>query len=143
MIVPPWSLLVRRAATLFAVLALLQALLPGWHRLDHVVAPVVAAEVVVASHVGHGCGHQHADDLPADRHADDLPDDNDGDDGDHHDCPLCLALQAGAHAHPAAPSPTVSPAGPASERLAAPNILRISDRAARWTPPARGPPRRS
>jgi len=143
MIVLPWSLLVRRAATLLAVLALLQALLPAWHRLDH-----VESQVVVASHVGHGCGHQHADHLHADNlhadnlhadgHADDLPDD-----GDHGDCPLCVALQAGMHAADLALPALVMHPAPPSERLASPDYARFRWFAARWIPPARGPPRRS
>ena len=134
MIAKPWSLLVRRATTVLAVLALLQALLPGWHGLDH-----VGAHVVAASHVGHACGHHHVDDdeLPADP----LPADE-GNDPDHRDCPLCLSLQAGSHAADLTPLALVLLSAALAGRLASPDAAGISWCATRWTPPARGPPRR-
>lgn len=131
----PWSLLVRRAATVLAVLALLQALLPGWHGLDH-----VDAQVVVAGHVGHACGHDHVD-------GDELPTDavpaDDGDDPDHRDCPLCLSLQAGTHAADLTPLALVLLPAALAERLAAPDAAGVRCCATRWTPPARGPPYRA
>lgn len=126
-----WStMLVRRATTAFALLALLQALLPGWHRLEHA-APAVA--------IAHACDHHHP--VPAGATApasDDRPDDD-----HHHDCPLCVALQAGAHADLIAPAPAPALVATAGRALATPPVADHRRTVARWTPPARGPPRRS
>lgn len=113
-------------ATLAVLLLLVQALLPGLHRWQHVLADADA-------HIGHPCACEHAD---ADAgkvvaragHA--HPD---------HACGVCALLALGRHALPG-PGPVLA-MGTAPRCEAPPSSVAACPQEARAPcPPARGPP---